>query len=223
MLDYLCFMTLEDNFRQQGLRNQLIETLKQKGITSDAVLDAMKAVPRHWFLDTVFLEKAYEDVAFPIGEDQTISHPYTVAFMTSLLEIKKREKVLEIGTGSGYQGAVLSKLGAKVYSIERNKVLYSKTKKFLNLAGFQFNTFLGDGTLGLPQYAPFDKIIVTAGGPNIPQALMEQLAVGGLMVIPVGDKQTQKMIRITRVSDQEFQREELQDFRFVPLLGEDGW
>jgi protein-L-isoaspartate(D-aspartate) O-methyltransferase len=143
--------------------------------------------------------------------------------MTSLLEIKKREKVLEIGTGSGYQGAVLSKLGAKVYSIERNKVLYSKTKKFLNLAGFQFNTFLGDGTLGLPQYAPFDKIIVTAGGPNIPQALMEQLAVGGLMVIPVGDKQTQKMIRITRVSAQEFQREELQDFRFVPLLGEDGW
>jgi protein-L-isoaspartate(D-aspartate) O-methyltransferase len=216
-------MTLEDNYRQQGLRNQLIETLRKKGITSDSVLEAMKSVPRHWFLDTVFLEKAYEDVAFPIGEDQTISHPFTVAFMTSLLEIKKRDKVLEIGTGSGYQGAVLSKMGAKVYSIERNKVLYSKTKKFLSLAGFQFNTYLGDGTLGLPQFAPFDKIIVTAGGPNIPQALMDQMAIGGVMVIPVGDKQTQKMIRITRISEKEFQKEELQDFRFVPLLGEDGW
>jgi protein-L-isoaspartate(D-aspartate) O-methyltransferase len=216
-------MTLEDNFRQQGLRNQLIETMKNKGITNDSVLEAMRSVPRHWFLDTVFLEKAYEDVAFPIGEDQTISHPYTVAYMTSLLEIKKREKVLEIGTGSGYQGAVLSKLGAKVYSIERNKVLYSKTKKFLSLAGIQIQCYLGDGTLGLPQFAPFDKIIVTAGGPEIPQKLMEQLSIGGLMVIPVGDKNIQKMIRIQRISATEFQKEELKDFRFVPLLGEQGW
>lgn len=217
-------MAFEDSFRHQGLRKKLLDELRRKGIRSEVVLEAMNKVPRHWFMDSAFLERAYDDTAFPIGEGQTISQPFTVAFMTELLEIKRREKVLEIGTGSGYQAAVLSTLGAKVFSIERNAVLFKRTRQFLAAANFMnVNCYLGDGTLGLPQFAPFDKIIVTAGGPVIPASLREQLAIGGIMAIPVGDREVQKMFKITRLTQDEYRTEELSDFRFVPLLGEEGW
>ncbi len=176
---------MKDTYRHQGKRQQLVKTVKKKGITDKNVLTAIGKIPRHLFMDSSFEDHAYQDKAFPIAADQTISQPYTVAFQTQLLEVKKGEKVLEIGTGSGYQTAVLCELGAKVYSIERQHELYKKTKTFLNKIGYRpkYLSF-GDGYKGLPEYAPFDKIIVTAGAPEVPKDLLGQLKVGGKMVIP---------------------------------------
>lgn len=212
--------TLKDTFSQQGKRKQLVRTIKKKGIKDQKVLEAIGAVPRHWFMDSSFESHAYVDKAFPIAAGQTISQPYTVAFQTELLEIEKGEKVLEIGTGSGYQTAVLCELGAEVYSIERQHVLFKQTKRFLEKIGYRpKHLTFGDGYAGLPKFAPFDKIIVTAGAPEIPEALLNQLAIGGRMVIPVGtDSQT--MTLLIRKSALEFERHELGEFRFVPMLPE---
>lgn len=212
-----------DTFKHKGLRKKLVETLRQKGITDESVLEAINGVPRHLFLETAFLELAYDDRAMPIGEGQTISQPFTVAFQSQLLELKKRDKVLEIGTGSGYQACVLEKLGAKVYSIERQRKLYDKTKKLLAAMGYKINCYFGDGTLGLPSFAPFDKIIVTAGAPVVPQSLTDQLKPGGILVIPVGDEANQQMLRIRKLPDGSTINEEFDSFKFVPLLGKQGW
>jgi protein-L-isoaspartate(D-aspartate) O-methyltransferase len=214
----------QDGYREQGLRKQLARKLKEKGITDAKVLEAIASVPRHVFLDQAFLEQAYQDKAFPIGEGQTISQPYTVAFQTQLLEVSKDCKVLEIGTGSGYQACILNHLKVKLYTIEYNKALYNKTSSFLKSAGLQnINFFQGDGSQGLPTFAPFDRIIVTAGAPSVPEKLIHQLTIGGKLVIPVGDDKTQTMLRITRLSETEFRKEEFGMFKFVPLLGKDGW
>lgn len=213
---------LEDNYKQRGLRNKLVKKLREKGIKDEAVLAAISVVPRHAFFETALLEHAYEDKAFPIGEGQTISQPYTVAFQSEKLEIKPGDKVLEIGTGSGYQACVLLEMGARVYTIEYNKVLYETTKDFLPRLGYKPYFFLGDGSKGLPAKAPFDKIIVTAGAPVVPDALTEQLAEGGILVIPVGDREKQVMLRI-RKQKGKLLKEEFDYFAFVPLLGEKGW
>jgi protein-L-isoaspartate(D-aspartate) O-methyltransferase len=214
----------QDGYREQGLRKQLARKLKEKGITDAKVLEAIASVPRHVFLDKAFLEQAYQDKAFPIGEGQTISQPYTVAFQTQLLELTKDMKVLEIGTGSGYQACVLSYLKVKLFTIEYNKALYAKTSSFLNSAGLtNIKFFQGDGSQGLPSFAPFDRIIVTAGAPSVPEKLIHQLSIGGMLVIPVGDDKTQTMLRITRLSEDKFKKEEFGSFKFVPLLGKDGW
>lgn len=209
---------LKDSFRHQGRRKQLVEILENKGIEDEAVLKAINNIPRHWFLDSSFEDHAYQDKAFPIGAGQTISQPYTVAFQSALLEVQQGEKVLEIGTGSGYQTAVLCELGARVYGIERQNELYKKTKLFLEKIGYypKHLTF-GDGYKGLPQYAPFDKIIVTCGAPFIPPALLNQLKIGGRMVIPVGDE-SQIMTLLIRKSAREIEKKEYGDFRFVPML-----
>lgn len=205
------------------MRKQLARKLAEKGITDKKVLEAIEQVPRHIFLDPAFVEQAYQDKAFPIGEGQTISQPYTVAVQTQLLEIKKGDKVLEIGTGSGYQCCILDYLGAKVYTIEYNKPLYLRTSQLLRKAGYTMQFFHGDGSQGLPAYAPYDKIIVTAGAPSVPNKLVEQLAPNGILVIPVGDGKKQSMLRIIRQPDGTFTQENFGDFRFVPLLGKDGW
>ncbi|MBZ9630255.1 protein-L-isoaspartate(D-aspartate) O-methyltransferase [Salegentibacter sp. LM13S] len=211
---------MEDNYRHKGKRQQLVKTVKKKGITDKAVLDAIGKIPRHLFMDSSFEDHAYQDKAFPIAADQTISQPYTVAFQTEKLEIEKGDKVLEIGTGSGYQTAVLCELGAKVYSIERQRELYKKTKAFLNKIGYRpKHLSFGDGYKGMPDYAPFDKIIVTAGAPFVPNDLLGQLKVGGKMVIPVGDD-VQTMTLFIRKSPKEFDKTEFGQFRFVPLLGD---
>lgn len=209
---------INDSFRHKGLRKKLVETLREKGIVDKNVLQAIEKVPRHLFLDSSFMEYAYEDRAFPIGFGQTISQPYTVAFQTSLLEISSNDKVLEIGTGSGYQSCVLLEIGAKVFTVERQKSLFTKTKQLLPSIGYNPKFFYGDGYKGLSTFAPFDKIIVTAGAPYIPDALIEQLKVGGKLVIPVGEGNKQIMIRIIKTSDKELIKEEHGDFRFVPLL-----
>ena len=215
----------EDNYRHKGMRRSLVEELKNKGISDENVLNAINAVPRHVFLDSSFLDFAYQDKAFPIGSGQTISQPFTVAFQSSLLEIKKNMKVLEIGTGSGYQACVLAAMGAKVFSIERQRKLYTKTKAFLAEFPYRIKTFLGDGNKGLPTYGPFDRIIITAAAPEIPQALIDQLKVGGMMVIPLSENEScQTMLRLTKQEDGSLKREEHGDFRFVPMLkgvGED--
>lgn len=215
----------EDNYRHKGMRRSLVEELKNKGISDENVLNAINAVPRHVFLDSSFLDFAYQDKAFPIGSGQTISQPFTVAFQSSLLEIKKNMKVLEIGTGSGYQACVLAAMGAKVFSIERQRKLYTKTKAFLAEFPYRIKTFLGDGNKGLPTYGPFDRIIITAAAPEIPQALIDQLKVGGMMVIPLSENENcQTMLRLTKQEDGRLSREEYGDFRFVPMLkgvGED--
>ena len=215
----------EDNYRHKGLRKILVEELKNKGISDENVLNAINAVPRHVFLDSSFLNFAYQDKAFPIGSGQTISQPFTVAFQSSLLEIKKNMKVLEIGTGSGYQACVLAEMGAKVFSIERQRKLYTKTKAFLAEFPYRIKMFLGDGNKGLPTYGPFDRIIITAAAPEIPQALVDQLKVGGMMVIPLCENEEhQTMLRLTKQEDGTLKREEHGDFRFVPMLkgvGED--
>ena len=209
----------EDSYRHKGMRRSLVEELKNKGISDENVLNAINAVPRHVFLDSSFLNFAYQDKAFPIGSGQTISQPFTVAFQSSLLEIKKNMKVLEIGTGSGYQACVLAEMGAKVFSIERQRKLYTKTKAFLAEFPYRIKMFLGDGNKGLPTYGPFDRIIITAAAPEIPQALIDQLKVGGMMVIPLCENdEHQTMLRLTKQEDGSLKREEYGDFRFVPML-----
>jgi len=216
-------MQVEDNFRHKGMRKQLVKKLSEKGISDPNVLKALEKVPRHIFLDSAFVEHAYEDKAFPIGDGQTISQPYTVAMQSMLLQVKKGDKVLEIGTGSGYQSCVLLELGAKLYSIEYIKNLHEKAKKTLTGMGYNAHFFCGDGTLGLASYAPYDKIIVTAGAPYVPEKLIEQLNPGGILVIPVGDGKSQSMLRIIKQKDGSIIQEQHGDFRFVPLTGKDGW
>jgi protein-L-isoaspartate(D-aspartate) O-methyltransferase len=222
----ICFLNLQkiiplklkDTSKHQGLRNQLVATLKQKGITNKSVLDAISKIPRHLFLNSSFEDYAYQDKAFPIGAGQTISQPYTVAFQTELLEVKKGDKVLEIGTGSGYQTAVLCTIGAIVYSVERQNELFKKTSLLLPKLGIRAKHLsFGDGYKGLPNYAPFDSIIVTAGAPEIPKALMSQLKIGGRLVIPVGEN-IQIMTLIIRKGETQFEKHEFGDFKFVPLL-----
>jgi len=213
---------VEDSYKQRGLRNKLVKKIRLKGIKDEAVLSALGKVPRHAFFDDALLAHAYEDKAFPIGEGQTISQPYTVAFQTEKLELKPGHKVLEIGTGSGYQAAVLLELGAKVYTIEFNRKLYEKTKLFLPTLGYHPHFFFGDGSKGIPSKAPFDKIIVTAGAPVVPTALIEQLHEGGTLIIPVGNRDAQKMLKIVKQNGKLI-REEFSQFAFVPLLGESGW
>lgn len=210
-------MNIVDSYQHKGLRQQLVEQLKAKGITDRRVLDAIGKIPRHAFMDNAFLQFAYQDKAFPIDCEQTISQPYTVAFQTQLLEIEPRMKVLEIGTGSGYQTSVLCEMGARVFSIERHRPLHLKAKKLLQNMKYRADLFYGDGYEGLENFAPFDRIIVTAGAPFIPQALKDQLAVGGHLVIPVGAN-NQKMKRVTKISETEFEENSYGDFSFVPLL-----
>ena len=206
-----------DTYRHKGMRKNMLNELRQKGIVSENVLEAMDKVPRHWFLEEAFLEIAYQNKAFPIGCEQTISHPYTVARQSELLQIKKGERVLEIGTGCGYQTSILFYLGAKVFSIERQKDLHLKTKKMLSDLRLRAHLKYGDGYKGLPSYGPFDKIIVTAGAPFIPKPLLQQLVIGGRLVIPIGEgKQT--MTIIDKVSELEFNKTELGEFAFVPML-----
>ena len=209
---------MKDTSKHQGLRNQLVTILQQKGILNKDVLEAIQKIPRHLFLDSIFEDYAYQDKAFPIAAGQTISQPYTVAFQTELLGLKKGDKVLEIGTGSGYQTAVLCTLGAVVYSIERQNELFKKTSLLLPKLGIRpKHISFGDGYKGLPNYAPFDSIIVTAGATEIPKALMSQLKIGGRLVIPVGET-IQIMTLIIRKGDTAFEKQEFGDFRFVPLL-----
>ncbi|WP_439882911.1 protein-L-isoaspartate(D-aspartate) O-methyltransferase [Pontibacter sp. MBLB2868] len=212
-----------DSYKHKGMRRALVNLLREKGIRDPRVLAAIEAVPRHFFFEKAFVEQAYQDKAFPIGEGQTISQPYTVAFQTELLNLKPTDKVLEIGTGSGYQCSVLLQLTPHVYTIEYNRALYEKALMFFRKYGLKPHTFHGDGSQGLPKYAPYDKIIVTAGAPGVPKALVQQLNVGGCLVIPVGSESSQKMLRITRVEPDEFTKEEFTNFKFVPLLGKSGW
>ncbi len=208
---------MEDSYRHKGLRKQLLAEIRRKGISDERVLQAIGNIPRHLFLDSSFLKFAYDDKPFPIGSGQTISQPYTVAFQTELLEVKKRDKILEVGTGSGYQACVLLELGAQVFTIERQKNLYQRTKLFLPKIGYEPRMFYGDGYKGLPAYAPFDKIIVTAGAPVVPQALLTQLKTGGILVIPLGEE-VQTMCTYIRKGEAEFEKKEHGSFRFVPLL-----
>lgn len=208
-----------DSYRHQGLRKKLVEAIKAKGISDENVLNAIEKVPRHWFMDSSFLEFAYEDRAFPISAGQTISQPYTVAIMSELLHLKKGDKVLEVGTGSGYQACILSAMGAKVFTIERQKSLYDKTKIFLPSIGYgTIKQFYGDGYKGLPTFGPFDKIIVTCGAPYIPDSLVTQLKIGGTMVIPVGEGDLQVMLTITRINETDNEIKDHGKFRFVPML-----
>jgi len=211
---------LKDTAKHQGLRNQLANVLKAKGITDENVLHAIREIPRHLFIDSSFESHAYQDKAFPIAAEQTISQPYTVAFQSQTLAIKKGDKVLEIGTGSGYQTAVLLLLKAEVFTIERQRELFKKTSRFLPKLNYNPKKFIfGDGYKGLPEQSPFDKIIVTAGAPYVPKPLLAQLKVGGMLLIPVGDK-TQIMTQFIRKSATEFEKHELGDFAFVPMLEE---
>ena len=212
-----------DNYRERGARKQLVDILKKKGIDDEGVLKAIGKVPRHYFFDETFWNQAYKDIAFPIGEGQTISQPYTVAYQTQLLHIKKGDKVLEIGTGSGYQACILVELGAKVYTIERQEKLYERTIQVLPYMGYKPHFFLGDGSKGIPEHAPYDKIIVTAGAPMVPEELLRQLAIGGILVIPVGDAETQKMVTILKTAENDYERHVLDTFRFVPLVGDRAW
>jgi len=214
---------LTDSFKHKGLRRRLVEIVRSKGIKDESVLRAIASVPRHLFLDSAFHELAYEDQAMPIDAEQTISQPYTVAYQTEMLAVEEGHKILEIGLGSGYQACVLLELGAIVYSIERIQVLYEKAKEFLPLINYNPHIFIGDGTLGLPEHAPFDRIIVTAAAPEIPKPLAEQLIVGGIMIIPIGNRNVQTMYKITKKSKTEFEQKALDSFRFVPLVGKQGW
>ncbi len=207
-----------DTYRHKGMRKRLVEELKKKGITNKSVLDAIGKIPRHSFLDSSFLEYAYDDIPFPIGSGQTISQPYTVAFQTELLDINKNAKVLEIGSGSGYQACVLEEVGAKVFSIERQKKLFLKTKKFIGDLGYTTKFFYGDGFKGLPVFAPYDRILITAAAPIIPDELINQLKVGGKLVIPLGSGKVQTMLRLTKLENGELNEETFGSFKFVPML-----
>lgn len=209
---------IQDSYKHKGLRKKLVDLIRSKGIKDQAVLAAIEAIPRHLFMDSSFLAFAYEDKPFPIGSGQTISQPYTVAFQTELLEVKKGDKILEVGTGSGYQACVLMEMGAYVYTIERQKKLYLKTKPFFAEIGYKPKHFsYGDGYKGLPNYAPFDKILVTAGAPYIPEDLIDQLKPGGMLVVPVGSD-IQLMKKLIKTDDGSYLEEDHGTFRFVPLL-----
>ena len=211
---------MKDTHRHQGLRNQLVKVISEKGITDKNVLNAIAKVPRHLFMDSGFVDFAYQDKAFPIAAEQTISQPYTVAFQTELLQVKQGDKILEIGTGSGYQAAVLIEMGVKLYTIERQQELFKKAKLFLPKIGYKAKKIIfGDGYLGFPEEAPYDGIIVTAGAPYVPKPLLSQLKIGGRLVIPVGDD-VQIMTLFIRTGEKKFEKHELGEFRFVPLLKE---
>jgi protein-L-isoaspartate(D-aspartate) O-methyltransferase len=210
----------DDTYRHKGLRKQLVDVVRKKGITDERVLEAILHIPRHFFMDSALDMIAYEDRAFPIGEEQTISQPYTVAYQTQLLEVKSFDKVLEIGTGSAYQACVLAEMGAQVYTIERQKKLFERNKLFTYLKKYpSLKLFYGDGFEGLPTYGPFDKVIVTAAAPFIPPKLVDQLKPGGKMVIPVGEGNVQRMLRLTKQQDGAATEELFADFSFVPMLG----
>ncbi|HEY5407939.1 MAG TPA: protein-L-isoaspartate(D-aspartate) O-methyltransferase [Ginsengibacter sp.] len=209
----------EDSYRHKGLRKKLIDSVRGKGITNEKVLDAMMNIPRHFFLDTALDHIAYEDRAFPIGEGQTISQPYTVAYQTQLLEIEPYNKILEIGTGSAYQASVLAEMGASVFTIERQKKLFELNKEFIFRNKYpNIKFFYGDGFEGLPTFAPFDKILITAAAPFIPPKLIQQLKPGGMMVVPLDDEGIQKMMRITKNVDGTYEEETFSNFSFVPML-----
>jgi protein-L-isoaspartate(D-aspartate) O-methyltransferase len=217
---YQIMRTFEDSYLHKGLRKQLVDTIRNKGITDERVLDAILHIPRHFFMDSAFSKIAYEDRAFPIGEGQTISQPYTVAYQTQLLELRPFEKVLEIGTGSAYQACVLAEMGAHVYTIERQKTLFESIKTFPFLKKYlNLKLFYGDGYEGLPTYGPFDKVIVTAAAPFIPPKLVGQLKPGGKMVIPVGEGSVQRMLRLTKQEDGTTAEEIFDNFSFVPMIG----
>ncbi len=210
---------VEDAYRHKGLRNKLVETIRAKGITDEKVLNAILKIPRHFFLDSAFDEAAYEDKAFPIGEGQTISQPYTVAYQTQLLEVRAFNKVLEIGTGSSYQACVLAEMGAQVYTIERQKKLFDANKSFAHLRKYpSIKYFYGDGYEGLPTFGPFDRVIITAAAPEIPQKLIDQLRPGGMMVIPLGSGEVQRMMRITKLMNESLKEEVFDHFSFVPMV-----
>ena len=211
---------MKDTFLHKGLRNKLVEHLSEKGINNTDVLDAINNVPRHLFMDNAFVNFAYQDKAFPIGSGQTISQPYTVAFQTQLLEVNPYQKILEIGTGSGYQAAVLNELNTHVYTIERQKDLFKKTKEFLPSIGYKCNFFYGDGYKGLEKFAPFDRIIITCGAPQIPQSLIDQLKIGGRMVAPIGNGDIQIMHLIEKLSETENKITTHGEFSFVPMLND---
>src|SRR5476651_343958 len=212
-----------DNYKEQGARKKLVEVLRKKGISDEKVLEAISQVKRHFFFDETFWNQAYKDIAFPIGEGQIISQPYTVAYQTQLLHIKKGDKVLEIGTGSGYQACILLELGAKVYTIERQEKLYEHTKNVLPHIGYKPRFFQGDVSRGIEKHAPYDKIIVTAGAPTVPDELLKQLNIGGILVIPVGDQKSQKMVTVLKVGEHDYEKTVLDTFRFVPLVGDRAW
>ncbi|WP_257656250.1 protein-L-isoaspartate(D-aspartate) O-methyltransferase [Parapedobacter lycopersici] len=212
-----------DNYRERGARKQLVALLKQRGIADTRVLEAIGKVPRHFFFDETFWNQAYKDIAFPIGDGQTISQPYTVAYQTELLHIASGDRVLEIGTGSGYQTCILMELGADVYTIERQRSLYDRTIQVLPYMGYRPHFFFGDGSKGIPEHAPYDKILVTAGAPLVPEVMLTQLKIGGVLVIPVGNEKEQKMLTVIRVGERDYERIELDTFRFVPLVGDQAW
>ena len=209
---------MQDTFKHQGLRRKLVDVVREKGIKDEAVLSAISKIPRHLFMDNAFINFAYEDKAFPIGAEQTISQPYTVAFQTELLDIKPYEKILEIGTGSGYQAAVLVALEASVFTIERQRELFQKTKDFLPKIGYKCQFYYGDGYKGLPKFAPFDKIIVTCGAPEIPIELINQLKIGGKLVAPIGSGNIQEMRLLEKVTEKENKVTTHGKFSFVPML-----
>jgi len=209
---------MEDTYRHKGLRKKLVEEIRSKGIHDELILQAISKVPRHFFMDSSFINFSYKDKAFPIGSGQTISQPYTVAFQTMLLQVKPNDKILEIGTGSGYQAAILMELGARVFTIERQRELFLKTQMLLPKMGYNPNFFFGDGNLGLPTYSPFDKILITAGTTEIPLVLTRQLRIGGRLVLPVGSRSTQTMVVVERTGEESFTKTEHGSFIFVPLL-----
>lgn len=212
-----------DNRKFLRRRKKLTEQIREKGIQDQRVLRAIESVPRHKFVDSALENRAYEDGALPIGCGQTISQPYTVAVQTQLLEVEKGDKILEIGTGSGYQAAILCHLGAELYSVERHEPLYLSAKQTLKDLGYKANLKFGDGTVGWSAYAPYNGIVVTAGAPVVPEDLINQLSVDGRLIVPVGDQKMQTMVRITRVGEDSYEEEEFKQFKFVPLIGEKGW
>jgi len=211
-------MDFQDTLRHQGLRKRMVEGIRIKGIKDEKVLAAIGKVPRHLFMDSSFIQFAYKDQAFPIGAGQTISQPFTVATQTQLLQVERFDKILEVGTGSGYQAAVLLEMGASVYTIERQRELYLKTQSILPQIGYNPKFFFGDGYKGLPTYGPFDKIIITAGAPVIPEELLTQLKIGGRMVVPMGPREKQTMYVVVKTSDTEYYKESHGTFVFVPML-----